>query len=91
MKVLFPPASSQLHLPLLPLLSDSKAQISFLPATLLPWPPKDPTHSEYLEFGKMAQLLGSSEDQLGALGIEGISQKWRTPNLIRKQVVRYAR
>lgn len=27
-------------------------------------------HPEYLEFGKMAQFLGSSEDQLGALGKE---------------------
>lgn len=31
-------------------------------------------YPEYLEFGKLAQLLGSSEDQLGALGRERIIQ-----------------
>lgn len=49
-----------------------------------PQPQKDPTHPQYLEFGKMAQLLGSSEDQLCALGREGISQQPRTPNSDRK-------
>jgi len=44
-----------------------------------------------LEFGKMTQLLGSSEDQLGALGREGIGQKQRTPNSIRKCGARQGR
>lgn len=39
----------------------------------------------------MAQLLGSSEDQLSALDREGISQKQKTPNLIRKRGARQGR
>lgn len=56
-----------------------------------PQPQKDPTHPQYLEFGKMAQLLGSSEDQLCALGREGISQKLSTPNSDRKHGAREGR
>ena len=62
----------------------------FLPSRQPPphWSQKDPTHLEYREFGKMAQLLGSSEDQLGALGREETSQKQRTPNLTSKYGLR---
>lgn len=81
-KVFPPPVSHSYMFLSFPSASVFKAQISFLPSN--PQPQKDPTHPEYLEFGKVAQLLGSSEDQLGALGRERISQKQRTPNSIRK-------
>lgn len=63
-----------------------RVQMSPLQATLAPptWLQKDPTYPEHLEFGKLAQLLGSSEDQLGALGRENHS-KQRSANPIRKQ------
>lgn len=66
-----------------------RAQISLLQATPAPptWLQKDPTYPEYLEFGKLAQLLGSSEDQLGALGRENHSRQ-RSAKAIRKQGAR---
>lgn len=61
-----------------------RARISPLPGNPAPpiWLQKDPTYPEYLEFGKLAQLLGSSEDQLGALGRERIiqSRELQTPS-----------
>lgn len=60
-KVFPPPVSHSYMFLSFPSASVFKAQISFLPSN--PQPQKDPTHPEYLEFGKVAQLLGSSEDR----------------------------
>lgn len=71
-----PLVSPQLHAHLLFLLFSLQSSDFPLQATPAPptWLQKDPTYPEYLEFGKLAQLLGSSEDQLGALGRERIIQ-----------------
>lgn len=91
MTVFPPPANSHYTFLSFSSSSVSKAHISFLLAPCHPQPQKDPIHPQYLEFGKMTQLLGSSEDQLGALGREGIGQKQRTPNSIRKCGARQGR
>ena len=78
MKVFLPPASPQYMFLSFPSSLVSKAHISFFLAPTHPPASEDSIHPQYLEFGKIAQLLGSSEDQLGALGRKEISQKQRT-------------
>lgn len=69
-----------LHVPLILFLFCFQSSHFLSPGTLSPSASEGLHTSIYLELRKMAQLLGSSKDQLGALDRQRISRKQRTPN-----------